>query len=258
VQAVFRRKPGGNAVDQIEKYEAIADAYQESMRLPFRDAIERYTLVEMLGDVTGAKALDMACGDGYYTRLLKRAGASEATGVDVSAEMVRRAEELEKRDPLGCAYRQSEVAAFRPPEPVDVIVAVYSLGYSRTAEELGRFCQSCHDALRPGGRFVGLNDNVRNPPPGTGSLEKYGLLRTCAQPPSEGDVVRWTITNPDGRRFDLENFHLTRETYENAFRATGFGEFRWVDLQLQPSERGNPFWDDFLAQPPIVGFAATR
>ena len=30
------------------------------------------------------------------------------------------------------------------------------------------------------------------------------------------------------------------------------------DLQLQPSERGNPFWDDFLAQPPIVGFAATR
>ena len=98
----------------------------------------------------------MACGDGYYTRLLKRAGASDATGVDVSAEMVRRAEELEKRDPLGCAYRQSEVAAFRPQEPVDVIVAVYSLGYSRTAEQLCRFCQACHDAPPPrgGGSWV--------------------------------------------------------------------------------------------------------
>lgn len=245
-------------MDQIEAYEGIADAYGESMRLPFRDAIEKYTLLETLGDFNGARVLDMACGDGYYTRLLKRIGASEATGVDVSVEMVRRAEELEKRDPLGCVYRQSEVAEFQPSEPVDVVVAIYSLGYSRTAEQLRRFCRSCHDALRPGGRFVGLNDNVRNPPSATGPWKKYGLERTCAEPLSEGDVIRWTITNPDGRRFDLQNFHLTPETYENAFRATGFSEFRWVDLMLQPSEQDNPFWDDFLAQPPIIGFAATR
>ena len=25
-----------------------------------------------------------------------------------------------------------------------------------------------------------------------------------------------------------------------------------------PSERGNPFWDDFLAHPPIVAFAASK
>lgn len=245
-------------MDQIKEYEAVADAYQESMRLPFRDAIEQHTLMATLGDVAGAKALDMACGDGYYTRLLKRAGAAEATGIDVSAEMVRRAEELEKRDPLGCVYRQSEVAEFEPPEPADVIVAMYSLGYCRTAEQLRRFCRSCHDALRPGGRFVGVNDNLRNTPPSTASWKKYGLERTCAEPPSEGDVVHWTITNPDGQRFDLQNFYLTRETYEHAFRAAGFGEFRWVDPMLALSERGNPFWDDFLAQPPVIGFAATR
>ncbi len=245
-------------MNQIREYEAIADAYDESMRLPFRDTIEKHTLMETLGDVTGLKALDMACGDGYYTRLLKRAGAAEVTGVDVSAEMVRRAEEQEKREPLGCLYRQSEVAEFEPPQPVDVIVGVYSLGYSRTAEQLQRFCRSCHDALRPGGRFVGLNDNVRNPPPSTGSWGKYGLERTCAEPPSEGDVVYWTITNPDGQRFELRNFHLARKTYEDTFHAAGFSEFRWVDLLLHPSEHGNPFWDEFLAQPPIVGFAATR
>ena len=123
-------------MDQIKEYEAVADAYQESMRLPFRDAIEQHTLMATLGDVAGAKALDMACGDGYYTRLLKRAGAAEATGIDVSAEMVRRAEELEKRDPLGCVYRQSEVAEFEPPEPADVIVAMYSLQDRRAAPPL--------------------------------------------------------------------------------------------------------------------------
>lgn len=245
-------------MDQIEAYEAIADAYADSMRLPFRDAIEKHSLLEMLGDVSGARVLDMACGDGYYTRLLKRSGASAATGVDVSAEMIRRAEAEEKRNPLGCAYRESEVAAFRPSEPADIVVAVYSLGYAGTGEELRAFVRACHDALRPGGRFVGLNDNVRHPPPATASWRKYGLERSCADPPSEGDGVRYTLINEDGSRFDLQNFYLRRETYEEAFRAAGFREFRWVDVSLDPAERGKPFWDDFMTHPPIVGLAASR
>ena len=64
-------------MSQIEDYEKVADAYEESMRLPFRDAVEQYTLMGILGDVTGLRAVDMACGDGFYARLLKRAGASE-------------------------------------------------------------------------------------------------------------------------------------------------------------------------------------
>ena len=245
-------------MDQIKEYEAIADLYAESMRLPFRAAIEQYTLRQLLGDVDGATALDMACGDGFYTRFLRRAGASQAMGVDVSANMVRLAEAHEARDPLGCTYRQADIAAFKPPAPVDVVVAVYSLGYARTAAQLRGFCQACHDALRPGGRFVGLNDNARNPPPATGSWTRYGLERACPDPPSEGDLVRYTITNADGRRFEVQNYYLTAETYAAAFRDAGFEDFAWVDLALHPDQQGDPFWDDFMQQPPIIGFSASR
>ena len=168
-------------MDRIKEYEAIADAYAESMRLPFRDAVEQQTLRELLGDLSGANALDMACGDGFYTRWLKRAGASKATGVDVSAEMIRRAEGEERRNPLGCEYTESDIAAFSLSQPVDVAIAMYSLGYAGNSEQLRRFCKACHDALRPGGRFVGLNDNVRNPPPASASSKKYGFERTCAK-----------------------------------------------------------------------------
>ena len=65
----------------------------------------------------------MACGEGFYTRLLKRAGASEVTGVDISAEMIQLAEEEERRQPLGCRYVQADVAAFEPAGPVDLVVA---------------------------------------------------------------------------------------------------------------------------------------
>ena len=45
-------------MDQIKEYGAIADSYADSMRLPFRDAIEKHTLLEMLGDLSGTRALD--------------------------------------------------------------------------------------------------------------------------------------------------------------------------------------------------------
>lgn len=245
-------------MDQIRHYETIADAYAASMALPFREAIEQHTLRELLGDISRANVVDMACGDGFYTRWVKRAGALTALGFDVSAEMIHRAEETEQRNPLGCEYRQSDIATAVLSKPVDLVIAVYSLGYARSGAQLQRFCKACHGALREGGRFVGLNDNVWNPPPTGASWRKYGLERYCPSSPSEGDTVRYTIINADGQQFDVENFYLKRETYEDAFRAAGFCALRWVDVSLHPAEYGNPFWDDFLAHPPIVGFSASR
>ena len=150
----------------MQQYDTIADAYRDSKQLPFREVIERYTLFKTLRDIRGAKVLDMACGDGFYTRLLKQAGAAQVTGVDVSIEMIRLAEQEESRNPLGCTYLHGDAAAFEPADPVDLVVATYLLNYARTREQLLRFCQVCHDALQPGGRFAGVNDNVRNPPRG--------------------------------------------------------------------------------------------
>lgn len=242
----------------MQAYDAIAEEYRDSKQLPFREHLERHTLFQLLGDVRGKTVLDMACGEGFYTRLLKRAGASAVTGVDISAEMIRLAEDQEARHPLGCRYVQADAAALQAEGPVDLVVAMYLFNYARTAEQLARFCRACHDPLRPGGCLVGVNDNVRNVPPGTASLTKYGLERSCPDPAAEGDAIRYTITNADGRRFRFDNFYLTPETYRTVFRKAGFREFRWVDLWLSPSQRGNVFWDDFLSNPPIAAFTATR
>ena len=242
----------------MAEYDAIADAYRESKRLPFREAIERYTLFEILGSVEGKTVMDMACGDGYYTRLLKRAGAAEVTGIDISAEMIRLAEEAEARRPLGCKYIQQDVAALEPTGSVDVVVAMYLLNYARTREQLCQLCRVCHGALRPGGRFVGFNDNIRVPPVGSVSWKKYGLEKACAGGPVEGSVVLYTVTNNDGSRFQFENFFLTPETYRSAFREAGFKDFEWLEVALHPAQRGNRFWDEFLSNPPVIPFSASR
>ena len=242
----------------MAEYDAIAEAYRDSKQLPFRGVIERYTLFDTLGGIRGSRVLDVACGEGFYTRMLKQAGAAEVTGVDLSAEMIRLAELAEQQSPLGCKYVCRDVAEYTPTEPVDIVVAMFLLNYAKTAEQLRRFCQVCHDALRPGGRFVGVNDNILNPPKRDGLWTQYGFERACPRCPKEGDAILYTVTNEDGRQFQFENFYLEPRTYRNAFRAAGFREFRWVDLSIDPDQRDNPYWDGFIKNPPILAFSAIK
>lgn len=241
----------------MAQYDAIATAYRSSKQLPFRKFIERYTLFEALGDIRGRSVLDLACGEGFYTRLLKQAGARDITGVDVSGAMIRLAEGQERENPLGCRYVCADVADYRPAGPVDLVVAMYLLHYAGSAEKLGRFLEVCRGALRPGGRLVGFNDNVLNPPRGTVSWARYGFVKTGPMVLAPGAPIRYRFTNDDGRSFEFENYYLSPDTYAEAFAAAGFRDFRWLGVSLDPAERGNPFWDDFLANPPVIAYTAS-
>ena len=99
--------------------------------------------------------------------------------------MVALAEAQERAEPLGYRYVCADAAGFSPAVPVDVVTAIYLLNYACTAGELRRFVgRACFRALRHGRRFVGFNDNARNPPrPDDVSLAEYGLERTCARHP---------------------------------------------------------------------------
>ena len=268
------------------EYDAIAGAYKDSKQLSFRQYIEEYTLSQILGDISGVKALDLACGEGFYTRKLKRAGAGEVLGVDVSAEMIRLAEAEERERPTGCRYLNQDAAALVLDKPVDLVVAMYLLNYARDADELLRFVRAAYGALKPGGRFVGFNDNVLNASGGTVSYARYGFEKEYtgrvetstegsltegtpagATPAeraptratlSEGDPIVYRFINDDGTRFEFNNYYLSPGTYRRAFEEAGFAGFHWVDPQLYPSERDNDYWDEFMAAPPIIGFAAVR
>lgn len=254
-----RRRGGGILDGLLAQYDAIADAYRDSKRLPFRRSIERHTLFEALGDIRGMQVLDLACGEGSYSRRLRRAGAREVVGVDISSAMIRLAEQQERREPLGIRYRCQDAADFDPaPGAADRVVAMYLLHYAGSAAKLLRFCGVCWKALRPGGRLVGFNDNVLNPPHGPASWRQYGIEKTGPETLREGAPIRYRITNPDGRSFGFENFFLRPETYRRCFAKAGFPDFRWLGVSLHPDAQGDPFWDRFRDDPPVIAFTATK
>jgi ubiquinone/menaquinone biosynthesis C-methylase UbiE len=82
----------------------IAEQYQEAKKQAWRDRVETYSFMNRIGDITGKKVLDVACGEGHFTRLLRRAGAARVVGLDISDRMIALAREQEAREPLGIDY----------------------------------------------------------------------------------------------------------------------------------------------------------
>ena len=242
----------------MEQYDTIAEAYRDSRQLPFRDAVEKPTLLRLLGDVRGKSILDMGCGDGHYTRLVKRAGAREVTGVDISAEMIRLAEEEENLRPVGCVYSQHDASKYESSRQVDLVLASHLLHYAKTTGDLRKFCETCHQALRKGGRIVGIIANVHNSDEGLASWKGYGLEMQYPVSRRDGGIIKVRFTNLDGETFEIENYYHSPETYRMAFERAGFSNFRWAPLSLSCAERRKRFLEDYMKAPPIEAFLASR
>ena len=245
----------------MSEYDRIAEKYRDSKLLPFRDYIESYTLFKLAGNLAGKSVLDLACGEGHYTRRLMQAGAKAVLGVDISSRMIELAQEAESREPLGCRYQTGDAADLELDRQFDLITGVYLLNYAASVEQLTRLCRSAFRHLKPGGRFIGFNDNIANDPANYPKYEKYGFIKTTSQNRIEGAPITYLLINPDGTRFQFDNFYLHNRTYQKAFEDAGFLAFNWEGPWLSPAgEKAYPpgYWSELLDDPPLIGFAAQK
>jgi ubiquinone/menaquinone biosynthesis C-methylase UbiE len=72
-------------------YDRFSRQFKKSREFPFRTCIEEFMMLQMLGNLAGLTALDLACGEGHYARMLRRHGATRVIGVDISEGYLLRA-----------------------------------------------------------------------------------------------------------------------------------------------------------------------
>ena len=117
------------------------------------DFTGRPAVFDACGELDGRSVLDLGCGEGYCARELKRRGAGDYLGVDLSSEMIAAAKSQEAQDQLGIDFRVSDVTTFRPERQFDLCVAVFLFNYLRV-DEMQQVFSTVHEALVPGGQFV--------------------------------------------------------------------------------------------------------
>jgi len=241
----------------VAQYDDIAEPYQKLTKSHKVSRIVEYTFLGHLGDISGKSVLDLACGEGHYTRKIKRLGASRVVGVDISEGMLELAMKQEVEDPLGIEYMLSAAQELGKIGDFDMVTAVYLLNYAQTKEQLLKMCQTAYDNLKPGERFIAVNCNLEAKgaeyPPD--AFKQYGCSSIqVSQPLQEGAVIKITMA-AGGEEVQFDNYYLSKETYEWAIRTAGFKTINWHKLILPPEieqEDGKDFWEFFIEAFPTI------
>lgn len=242
------------------QYDAIAEQYARTKHSPLRRWVEQPSFLGMVGDVHGLRVLDLACGDGFYTRSLKEAGAAEVVGVDVSPAMIALATQSERESPVGLRYVCADAAELPELGIFDLVVAAYLLHYAPDRSGLAAMCGGIARCLGKGGCFVTLNENPAQPDEPAGAYAAYGFTKSLDGSPEDGATIRYRMLT--GREsFGFEAHYYSRTTYETELQHAGFESVQWHDLVVDPAgvdAVGGDYFSAYLAQPPVIGLSCRR
>lgn len=234
----------------VTQYDHIPGFFLAGASLPYIKYLEPHSFFKALGDVTGKSVLDLACGDGAYTRQLRLRGAAQVVGVDISEEVIKRARETEAQERAGIEYHLCDVAELPAFDPFDVATAVHLLHYANSREQLFRFAERIFANLRPGGRFVTVVTDPSSFDPEGPSLLGYGVTMHIPEAVQEGDEVLLHLhTTP---MFTIRFHYWTRRSHEQALAAAGFRNIRWAAMECPPEAEtalDREFWQNVLENP---------
>lgn len=243
-------------------YDQIAAQYRASKLQPWREFVEQFTLLHLIGDARGLQVIDLACGDGHYARMLAAAGA-RVTGVDASGGMIELARASESESPLGIEYRVGDVRDVRDEDRYDLAIASWLFNYARDAGELSAMAGAVARALKPGGRLVALNTDPNDPPANFQNGARYGFVKRVEGELQEGAKIVWALALPGGEVIDIVNYHLARATVERCLRGAGLAQVRWRAPLLHQDallakNGGGEHWRPLLERPPFVFIEARK
>jgi toxoflavin synthase len=208
-----------------------------------------------LGDVRGRSLLDLACGDGFYTRRFRaEGGADPVLGIDLSPKQIERAQAIERHRPLGIEYRVGDVTQLELDRSFEVATAIHLLHYLENAAEIESALRKIYALLEAGGHFVTM---IANPEfdlekhDASDSTTKFGYYFSVAEP-GNGGLMRF---HPGGfeqaRELTIEFRRWERQFIDAIAADVGFRS-EWHDPFISAEgleAHGADYFSNYLANP---------
>jgi 2-polyprenyl-3-methyl-5-hydroxy-6-metoxy-1,4-benzoquinol methylase len=212
------------------------------------DYTGRQRVLDLCEPVAGRRILDLGCGEGYCSRILRRRGA-QVLGVDISKEMIERACEAEKSEGLGVAYAVHDAAQMRLSEKeFDLVVAVFLLNYL-DVDQMRKTMRNVYSTLRPGGHFIFAVPHPAFPFMRKPSAPFYFNIGNAGYFSSRNTLFPGQIWKRDGLALDVQLVHKTLEDYFEALVYAGFDAMPTL-LELRVTEAMVELDPDFFS--PII------
>jgi 2-polyprenyl-3-methyl-5-hydroxy-6-metoxy-1,4-benzoquinol methylase len=236
----------------VTNYDDIADVYLKVAVHPIKKYCEAFTLLKVLGNVKAKSVLDLACGDGYYTRLLKQQGTAQTVGVDISQKMIDQAKRTERVVPLGIEYHSGDISQLGQIGQFDLITAIYLFPYAATKQRLMAMFQTIYDNLKPGGKLVAITVDPHLVEDDLAVFEEYGVTLVAEAGLQDGTMLTATVAVAEGNSFQMQTFHWHEATYESVIRQVDFQRMRWHSIQVSEAglkAYGAAYWQAYATKP---------
>lgn len=234
------------------EYDKIAKQYKKSLENIEKTYSFVPTFLHFLKNIKNKVVLDLACGEGFFTRLIKQNGASKVIGIDISKKMIDLAKKEENLRPRGIKYFVYDATNLPKIDYFDLVTAVFLLNYAKTKEELLAMCKGAYKNLKKGGRFIIITTHPSNP---LQSNKKYGFVKTAKKPLKEGGIVTIMLYVRGKKTCSFKNYFWKKQSYEKALKMAGFKTIKWHKPMISKEgikKLGNDFWKTYLEHPASI------
>ena len=139
---------------------------------------------------------------------------------------------------------------------MDAIIGSYVLSYPKNLEETILYCEAIASHLKKGGKFVGFNNNPFEIFDGKANYSKYGFEKFM-NGAVDGSEVIYLLSGMDN---PIINFYLNPKIYEESFKKTGFSDFKWEAVLLDPATtKSSEYWKKFFKEKaPFIAMTARK
>jgi len=219
----------------------------------YRDELNNPAAFSLIGDIQDKVVLDLACGEGYNTRILAREGAN-VVGVDFSKQLIEYARQSEAREKLGITYYVIEAANLKGflRNHFDLVTCFMALqdieNHEQTVAEVAR-------VLKSKGRFIlsiphpCFETIVRNRKRVSASQRYFGVVKYAI----DWDMER--LAKP----FKTASFHRTLTDYSAVLFKNKLCVSRFIEPQ--PTKQGlqkHPALRKILIRPQSIIFESIK
>jgi ubiquinone/menaquinone biosynthesis C-methylase UbiE len=204
-------------------YDRTASEWVREQPISLSDFTARPFVLEMCEPINQLQVLDLGCGEGYCTRELRRRGAAQVYGIDLSQAMITAARLQESEDSLGIKYEvgcATNLKQFGDGE-IDLVVAVFLFNYL-TIAQMQECMTEVARVLRPGGRFVFSIPHPSFPYMREPAYPFYFQVEDRGYFSKRDQLFPGRIWKRDGSWLNVQLIHKTLEDYFNSLKIAAF------------------------------------
>ncbi|KAI0868945.1 methyltransferase-like protein [Hypoxylon argillaceum] len=217
-----------------------------------------------LGDCTGLTVLDLGGGSGLKAREAIDRGAVAVDVVDLSSEMMRVGQEVEKslgRHEAGViSWNTGDIAQSLTHLPLrpsyDLVLVGWTFDHAHNLAEYEGMWRNAAAYLKPGGRLVSVRvGDIR----GAAWDGRYGNVSSAIQEMADGLEYRYALLMDPPVEFEASSLYISMTGNTELPEKYGFTSFSSVLPEDTSVVKADPeFWKPFIENPGFVVFHAKK